>query len=63
MKLLICVLAALVLCGSISAQQHSMHSQPAAKESHADERAWETCTILFQPAILRRRNFLTRECA
>ena len=33
MKLPICVLAALVLCGSIIAQQHPMHSQPAAKKA------------------------------
>jgi tetratricopeptide (TPR) repeat protein len=33
MKLPIYVLAALVLCGSISAQQHPMHSQPAPKKA------------------------------
>jgi tetratricopeptide (TPR) repeat protein len=33
MKLSICVLAALVLCGPMSAQQHSMHSQPPAKKA------------------------------
>ncbi len=33
MKLLIHVLAALLLCGSISAQQHPMHSQPPAKKA------------------------------
>ena len=33
MKLLICVLLALVLCGSILAQQHPMHSQPAPKKA------------------------------
>ena len=33
MKLPICLLAALVLCGSISAQQHPMHSQPAHKKA------------------------------
>ena len=33
MKLPVCVLAALVLCGSISAQQHPMHGQPAAKKA------------------------------
>ena len=33
MKVLIRVLVALVLCGSISAQQHPMHSQPAPKKA------------------------------
>jgi tetratricopeptide (TPR) repeat protein len=33
MKLPVCVLAALVLCGSISAQQHPMHGQPAPKKA------------------------------
>ena len=33
MKLPVCVLLALVLCGSIIAQQHPMHSQPAAKKA------------------------------
>ncbi|HSK45093.1 MAG TPA: hypothetical protein VLA83_14530 [Candidatus Binatia bacterium] len=33
MKLPICVLVSLVLCGSISAQQHPMHSQPPAKKA------------------------------
>ncbi len=33
MKLPICLLAALVLCASISAQQHPMHGQPAAKKA------------------------------
>jgi tetratricopeptide (TPR) repeat protein len=33
MKVVIRVLIALVLCGSIIAQQHSMHSQPAAKKA------------------------------
>ncbi len=33
MKFLICVMAALVLCGSISAQQHPMHSQPPTKKA------------------------------
>jgi tetratricopeptide (TPR) repeat protein len=33
MKFPVCVLAALVLCGSISAQQHPMHGQPAQKKA------------------------------
>ncbi|MFL6312411.1 MAG: tetratricopeptide repeat protein [Terriglobales bacterium] len=33
MKLPICLLSALVLCGSISAQQHPMHSQPAPQKA------------------------------
>ncbi len=33
MKLPVCVLLAFVLCGSIIAQQHPMHSQPAAKKA------------------------------
>ncbi len=33
MKLPVCVLAALVLCGSISAQQHHMNGQPAPKKA------------------------------
>jgi tetratricopeptide (TPR) repeat protein len=33
MKFLICVLAALLLCGPIFAQQHAMHSQPPTKKA------------------------------
>jgi hypothetical protein len=33
MKLPICLLSALVLCGSTSAQQHPMANQPAAKKA------------------------------
>ncbi|HEY2915175.1 MAG TPA: hypothetical protein VGK21_17555, partial [Candidatus Angelobacter sp.] len=33
MKVVICVLIALGLCGSLAAQQHSMHNQSAAKKA------------------------------